>query len=200
MNQQKISTQRLVLTALFIAIVLLQSIIPWLGFIPINPMVRVTIIPFTVALGAMILGPKVGMLLGLVMGGLSFYHAWTIPMGIGALMFRDPLVAFVPRMLVGLIIGWLYWQYVRQQHGTKRLVSMFMMGALTALINTVLVITLTWIHFRVFNTTVAGLPNNVGIIWMFTSLAGANALLEIFLDGMLGLLVGGPVLKVINKL
>lgn len=200
MNRQKNSTQRLVLTALFIAIVLLQSIIPWLGFIPINPMVRVTIIPFTIALGAMILGPKVGMLLGLLMGALSFYHAWTIPMGVGALMFRDPLVAFVPRMLVGLIIGWLYWRYVHQQQGAKRLVSMFMMGALTALINTVLVITLTWIHFRIFNTTVAGLPNNVGIIWMFTSLAGANAVLEIFLDGVLSLLVGGPVLKAINQL
>lgn len=54
-------SRHLVLTALFIAIVLLQSIVPWLGTLPLGAFAigaAVTIITYTVAIGAMILGPK----------------------------------------------------------------------------------------------------------------------------------------------
>ena len=69
MNSQN-KTRRLVLTALFIAIILVQSIVPWLGVLSITPAagvgVQVQIISVTVAIGAMILGPRVGALLGFV--------------------------------------------------------------------------------------------------------------------------------------
>lgn len=199
MTNKKRSTRQLVLTAMFMAIILLQCMVPWMGFIPINPMVRVTIIPFTVALGGMLLGPKVGGLLGAVMGLYSFYHAWTLPVGIGSLMLRDPITALLPRMLVGIIIGLIYLKWINNSKHKTSPFLMFMLGALAAIINTGLVITLTWIHFRIFKTTVAGLPNHVGIIWMFTSIAGVNVLIEIIVDGLLGMLVGWPVLRYMEK-
>lgn len=197
-NKRK-STRQLVLTAMFMAIILLQCMVPWLGFIPINPMVRVTIIPFTVALGGMLLGPRVGGLLGAVMGMYSFYHAWTLPIGIGSLMLRNPITALLPRILVGVIVGIIYIKLVQQKAHRASPLLMFLLGALAAIINTGLVIGLTWLHFRIFNTTVAGLPNHVGIIWMFTSIAGLNALIEVVVDGLLGMLVGWPILRYMQK-
>ncbi|QIL50996.1 ECF transporter S component [Weissella coleopterorum] len=197
-NKRK-STRQLVLTAMFMAIILLQCMVPWLGFIPINPMVRVTIIPFTVSLGGMLLGPRVGGLLGAVMGMYSFYHAWTLPIGIGSLMLRNPITALLPRILVGVIVGIIYIKLVQQKAHRASPLLMFLLGALAAIINTGLVIGLTWLHFRIFNTTVAGLPNHVGIIWMFTSIAGLNALIEVVVDGLLGMLVGWPILRYMQK-
>lgn len=53
MNSQN-KTRRLVLTALFIAIILVQSIVPWLGLLSITPAagvgVQVQIISVTVAI------------------------------------------------------------------------------------------------------------------------------------------------------
>ncbi|SUP59499.1 Pantothenic acid ECF transporter S component PanT [Weissella viridescens] len=61
MNAHSQKSRRLVLTALFIAIILVQSLVPWLGTLPIGAFflgASVTIITFTVAIGAMVLGPK----------------------------------------------------------------------------------------------------------------------------------------------
>lgn len=81
MNSQN-KTRRLVLTALFIAIILVQSIVPWLGLLSITPAagvgVQVQIISVTVAIGAMILGPRVGAFLGFVWGHIHFgWHGQT---------------------------------------------------------------------------------------------------------------------------
>ncbi|MGL5748813.1 MAG: ECF transporter S component, partial [Weissella cibaria] len=59
MKTRQTSSRHLVLTALFIAIILLQSIVPWLGTLPLGAFAigaAVTIITFTVAIGAMVLG------------------------------------------------------------------------------------------------------------------------------------------------
>ena len=114
-------------------------------------------------------------------------------------MLRDPITALLPRMLVGIIIGLIYLKWINNSKHKTSPFLMFMLGTLAAIINTGLVITLTWIHFRIFNTTVAGLPNHVGIIWMFTSIAGVNVLIEIVVDGLLGMLVGWPVLRYMEK-
>lgn len=105
MNSQN-KTRRLVLTALFIAIILVQSIVPWLGVLSITPAagvgVQVQIISVTVAIGAMILGPRVGALLGFVWGAYSLWMAWSNVPSIGGMIFRNPITALLPRILVGL--------------------------------------------------------------------------------------------------
>ena len=66
------------LTSLFIAIILMQSIVPWLGTLPLGAFIlgaAVTIITFTVAIGAIVLGPRTGALLGMVWGAYSLWHA-----------------------------------------------------------------------------------------------------------------------------
>jgi uncharacterized membrane protein len=196
------STRRLVLTALFIAIILVQSIVPWLGMLPLGAFAvgaAVTIITFTVAIGAMVLGPRAGALLGFVWGAYALWGAWTAAPSIGALIFRNPITALVPRMLVGIIIGWLYWRFVKGRSVGAQAGWLAVLGGLSAFINTFFVLLFTWIGFTVMHTTFVGIPTTGLASWLIISIAGFNGVFEIIAGVILVPLIGIPVLTYLNK-
>lgn len=196
------SSRHLVLTALFIAIILLQSVVPWLGTLPLGAFAigaAVTIITFTVAIGAMVLGPRAGALLGLVWGAYSLWHAWTSAPSIGALIFRNPITAIVPRMLVGLIIGYLYWRFVKNRPMGQQTIWLAGLGALSAFVNTFFVLSITWIGFTVMHTTAFGIPDSGLANYLIVSIAGFNGVFEIIVGAILVPLIGIPVLTFFNR-
>ncbi|MEQ4550021.1 ECF transporter S component [Weissella sp. GP1] len=196
------SSRHLVLTALFIAIILLQSIVPWLGTLPLGAFAigaAVTIITFTVAIGAMVLGPRAGALLGFVWGAYSLWHAWTSAPSIGALIFRNPITAIVPRMLVGLIIGYLYWSFVKNRPMGQQTIWLAGLGALSAFVNTFFVLSITWIGFTVMHTTAFGIPDSGLANYLIVSIAGFNGVFEIIVGAILVPLIGIPVLTFFNR-
>lgn len=202
MNEQSQKSRYLVLTALFMAIILVQSLVPWLGTLPIGAFflgASVTIITFTVAIGALVLGPKTGALLGTVWAAYSCWHAWTSVPSIGALMFRNPLTAFVPRMAVGFLIGFLYWHYVRNKDWKQQRWYLAGLGGLAAFINTALVLSITWISFTVMDTSFTGIPNTGLAQWLITTIAGSNGIFEIIAGAIIVPLIGIPVLKSADK-
>lgn len=196
------SSRHLVLTALFIAIILLQSVVPWLGTLPLGAFAigaAVTIITFTVAIGAMFLGPRAGALLGFVWGAYSLWHAWTSAPSIGALIFRNPITAIVPRMLVGLIIGYLYWRFVKNRPMGQQTIWLAGLGALSAFVNTFFVLSITWIGFTVMHTTAFGIPDSGLANYLIVSIAGFNGVFEIIVGAILVPLIGIPVLTFFNR-
>ena len=196
------SSRHLVLTALFIAIILLQSVVPWLGTLPLGAFAigaAVTIITFTVAIGAMVLGPRAGALLGFVWGAYSLWHAWTSAPSIGALIFRNPITAIVPRMLVGLIIGYLYWRFVKNRPMGQQTIWLAGLGALSAFVNTFFVLSITWIGFTVIHTTAFGIPDSGLANYLIVSIAGFNGVFEIIVGAILVPLIGIPVLTFFNR-
>ena len=196
------SSRHLVLTALFIAIILLQSVVPWLGTLPLGAFAigaAVTIITFTVAIGAMVLGPRAGALLGFVWGAYSLWHAWTSAPSIGALIFRNPITAIVPRMLVGLIIGYLYWRFVKNRPMGQQTIWLAGLGALSAFVNTFFVLSITWIGFTVMHTTAFGIPDSGLANYLMVSIAGFNGVFEIIVGAILVPLIGIPVLTFFNR-
>lgn len=196
------SSRHLVLTALFIAIILLQSVVPWLGTLPLGAFAigaAVTIITFTVAIGAMVLGPRGGGLLGFVWGAYSLWHAWTSAPSIGALIFRNPITAIVPRMLVGLIIGYLYWRFVKNRPMGQQTIWLAGLGALSAFVNTFFVLSITWIGFTVMHTTAFGIPDSGLANYLIVSIAGFNGVFEIIVGAILVPLIGIPVLTFFNR-
>ena len=202
MKTRQTSSRHLVLTALFIAIILLQSIVPWLGTLPLGAFAigaAVTIITFTVAIGAMVLGPKTGALLGFIWGAYSLWHAWTSVPSIGALIFRNPITAIAPRMLVGVIIGYLYWRFVKERPIAQQSDWLVGLGALSAFINTALVLSLTWIGFKVMNTSFTGIPDSGLANWLIISIAGFNGIFEMIVGAILVPLIGIPVLTAFNR-
>ncbi len=89
--------------AFFIAILLLMTFVPNLGYIAVTPFISFTLMHLPVLLGAALGGPKKGILYGLVFGVSSYVQALGSA-GFNAL-FAFPWVAIPPRLLFGLAAG-----------------------------------------------------------------------------------------------
>ncbi len=102
-----LTTERIVTAAVLVAITIILGVIPGIGFIPIpNITGNATIEHLPTIVGSTIEGPTVGMVTGLAFGLLSFMRA-TSP------LFKDPLVAILPRLLIGLT-PWLVFSALRR--------------------------------------------------------------------------------------
>ena len=89
--------------AVFIALLLVMTFVPSMGFIAITPFLSLTLMHLPVLLGAALFGWKKGLLYGLAFGVSSYVNALT-GTGFNAL-FAFPWVAIPPRALFGLVAG-----------------------------------------------------------------------------------------------
>lgn len=111
MKKQSIDVHTLTQLALLIALELVMANTP-LGMLPVGP-INASLLTIPVAIGAMLLGPAAGALLGAIFGATSFLNAvqGRSPMGV-ALMSISPVGYFVQavigRILCGLCCGLIY--------------------------------------------------------------------------------------------
>lgn len=138
----KRSTFEFVLFTLFISIILLQSFIPFLGNIPLV-ILDITIIHITVIVGGIVMGPKAGAGLGLAWGICSMIRAFTTGSAISKLVFTNPLIAIVPRVLVGFIAALVYLGLARNNKTSK--LALMTSGVIGSLLNTILVLGLIYL-------------------------------------------------------
>ena len=135
MTKKQILTlaQASVLTAL----ILLLTFVPSLGYINIG-LLSITTIHIPVIVGACLMGPFAGMLLGSVWGISSWVYAMINPAVPSALLFMDPLISVLPRIIVGLVAGFLFIWFEKL---TQKLPLRCLLTAICAtLTNTVLVL------------------------------------------------------------
>ncbi|MEW6046019.1 MAG: ECF transporter S component [Bacillota bacterium] len=94
----------LLVTALMSALVAVLGLTP-AGFVPVpTPAGAATTLHIPVILAALAEGPAAGATTGFLFGAFSFWRALTqAPNPIARMMFSDPLVAFGPRILIGLV-------------------------------------------------------------------------------------------------
>lgn len=139
MIETKSKAYRLTIRGILIAIIMVQSMVPFLGYIPLFA-TSLTIIHITVIVAAVTLGTKDGMLIGLIWGLLTMVRAWTMPTTpIDTLIFTNPIVSVLPRILVGLVAGVVFTLIYKK---TKQFYSASIVAAaLGTLTNTVLVLT-----------------------------------------------------------
>lgn len=192
MTKSKEKVTRLVLLALFTAIMLIMSTTP-LGYLNIGPLaITLNIIPLGIA--AIALGPTGGLAIGAVFGITSFLQCIGIGgvSAMGSALFQiSPVLAFlqrfVPRVLDGLIIGLLHKILVKKL-GTK--ISCFITGFLAAFLNTVLFMSALILLFG--NTEyVQELMDGKNVIIFICSFVGINAVFEMLastvITGSIGL-------------
>ncbi|KAF1296049.1 ECF transporter S component [Enterococcus sp. JM4C] len=131
-------TFRLVLRSILLAIIIVQAMVPWLGFIPLG-FVSLTIIHVTVIIAAVVLGPKDGMIIGLFWGIATVIRAFAMPTTpFDTLVFTNPIISVVPRVLVGLVAGYAFhWVYKKSHSITGGAITAGILGSLT---NTILVL------------------------------------------------------------
>lgn len=98
--------ENLVVDALFLALLLLFTFTPYLGYIPIIPNVlTITTMHLIVLVGASLFGWKKGLLYGFFFGLSSFIKALVSSTGGFDLIYINPFISILPRCLLGLISG-----------------------------------------------------------------------------------------------
>ena len=150
----------IVLTAFFLGIMILMSVVPFLGFIPIGPL-NATILHVPVIIGSVILGPRLGAFLGTSFGVMSVINATTRPSALSFVFspfipiigtshgsWKALLVALVPRILVGIVPYYVYKFGQRFFKGKTNSIALFLAGIAGGLTNTLLVMNLIYFLFK----------------------------------------------------
>lgn len=117
MTKMNNKTLRLTQIAMLGAIIILMALTP-LGYLKIGPL-SITFLTVPVVIGAILLGPLCGSILGGIFGLTSFAQCFGMdPFGV-ALMGINPvftaIVCTIPRILIGLFSGMLYSALERSQ-------------------------------------------------------------------------------------
>lgn len=108
-NNGKINTTKMAELAVLVAIIFIMAFTP-LGYIK-TPAIDITLIVIPVAVGAVVLGPTAGAILGLTFGITSLIQSFMSPMGAIMLevnpVFRV-ITCIIPRILCGWLTGLVY--------------------------------------------------------------------------------------------
>ncbi|WP_458414513.1 ECF transporter S component [Schinkia sp. CFF1] len=195
MNSNHSKTFRLAILGVLTAIIILQTFIPFLGYIPVGPL-SLTIIPVTVIIAAIVFGPVNGAIVGGVWGIITFIRAFVAPTSpLAPLIFTNPLISVLPRILIGVIAGLAYHSLKKSKVGASW--SMRIAALLGAMTNTFLVLGMTYFFYKepyanAMNMDVSEvLP---AILYILVT----NGIAEAVLAAIIAPLIAKPLLK-LNK-
>lgn len=189
-------TKSIVVLGLLTALTLVFSF-THIGTIPIGPLsITLNVIP--IALAAVVLGPVGGATIGAIFGFCSFLQCLGIgvPSAMGAILFEiNPFFAFVqrfvPRVLVGLLVGFVY-KGVQKISNTY--VSCAVAGFCSAFFNTALFMSALVLLYS--NTEyVQGLMGSKNVILFICSFVGINAVCEMICSTIVTAAVGAALYK-----
>ena len=127
-------TRTVVIAGVLSAISILLGITRW-GFLPWFGGVSLTIMHVPVIIGAVLEGPVVGALIGLIFGVFSLIQAAVAPNGPADVWFTNPLLSVLPRLFIGPA-AWLVWRALKRWP----VVGLLAAGVAGSLTNTVLVL------------------------------------------------------------
>lgn len=131
--KEKKKLVRLVMCALFAALIVVMTFTPYLGYITVG-VIEITTLHIVVIFGAAVLGPKFGAILGGVWGLTCVARAFQF----GIIPFQNPMVSLVPRIIVGLVAGLVF--YGLSKTKCKKTISLGLSSIAGTVTNTVLVL------------------------------------------------------------
>jgi len=193
MKSNEEQTKFVILVATFISIQLVMTLIPVLGFIPLFA-VNITTLHIPTILAGILLGVKGGAIVGLSFGLMSVANATFRPTLL-AFMFSpfapapvgfsgNPLslvVALVPRILLGVFAGMIY-QFIKSKNW--KIPAATLTAVVTALLHTLMVLSLWVIIFSYPLATVLDLDGFAGVLAFTGGIIVSNAIFEAILAGI----------------
>lgn len=135
MNTSK-KTRNLVYYAMIMAIIVMMAAVPFLGYVQIFP-IAITLVHIPVIIGTILFGWKAGFLFGLTFGVSSMIVAITRGAATD-LLFINPLISVVPRIMFGLIIYPIYRLFERIQ--SSEALSIGLTAFVSSFVHSVLVL------------------------------------------------------------
>lgn len=201
MGKQSKSIRYMAQLALLIAIQVVMKVVG-LGMVPIGAL-KLSFLTVPVAIGAIVMGPLAGTILGGVFGLISFYDALTAPSAMmAAFMAVSPVLTFMlavgMRVLMGLLTGLIY-------KGVSKCISnisKYFIGAICApLLNTLffmgfIVLVFYQTEFVQNLVTSLGVSNPISFIVV---LVGVQGLIEAVACCVVGGIVSRAVDGIVNK-
>lgn len=178
---RSVSVQRLARLGLLLAVIIVLTVLN-VGNIPIGPIVA-TIYHIPVIIGAVILGPAAGFILGGFWGMLGFFLALgghtTDAVALAAVQ-QSPLIylviAFVPRLLMGGLTGF-FARLMAKIFKKRDYVGFALTGAAGSLLNTVLYLGALYLLIRPILASVYEIDADA-VIGLVLGVAATNGLLE----------------------
>ena len=192
-------TTRLTITAVFAAILLLQSFVPNIGYIRLTgALPAITTLPLTIAIYGSLMGQRAGFLFGLFWGVTRLILAYTQPGDpVSLMLFQKPLISLVPSIAAGWLPGLISakageskWRYV-------------LGGAATSLANTFLVIGIASLQFMNNTHFISLLGNTTSSNSLFVILMvslGLNGIFEAIFTAVLTPVIVIPLQKVMKRI
>ena len=165
-------TKKMTITGMLGAISVVLGFTP-LGFIPIG-LANVTTMHIPVIIGAIVEGPFVGAMVGLIFGISSLIKSFMTPTPI-SFIFMNRLVSVVPRVLIGILTYYFYTAMKKVVRNEKTV--LLMSGAFGTLVNTVLVLGTAYLLYAQRIVEAMSLPEG-GAFAFFMGIATTNGVPE----------------------
>ncbi|KRN04455.1 ECF transporter S component [Holzapfeliella floricola] len=201
---KKNNVLNLTLIAVFTALILIQSYVPQFGYITVIPgLPAITTVVLTVSIAGAVLGPRIGAIIGLIWGVIALIMAYTQPGSpVSLLLFQNPFIAIVPRILTGLVSGIIV--VVLNKVKTNKFISYGAAGLLGALINTLGVITIAAIVFmsnpQALTQYLGNTQGSQSLFLILIAVLGMNAVTEAVVSMFVTSIVGRALSKAFGSI
>lgn len=153
----KSKNYRMIILSLFIAILLLQTIIPGIGYIQLGPL-SISLIPITVVAVTLSIGLKEGLIIGFLWGFIVFIRAFFWPTSlIAQIVFVNPVISIIPRMLIALF-SYIIFKYLSNKISIKY--KYMISGIVGSLTNTIFVLSFIYFFYKDKSTVLYGVSTD----------------------------------------
>jgi uncharacterized membrane protein len=161
-----------------------------LGIIPVPPL-GATIMHIPVIIGAILEGPLVGSMIGLIFGVFSLIKSITNPTSPAAFVFMNPIISILPRMLIGVTSYYAY-KILKLKSDSIRIGLGALIGSFTNTIGVLSLIALIYLqrYAEALNMSVPAAKN------LILSIAGLSGVPE----AAISVLVTVPVVLIAKKI
>lgn len=184
---------QMTIVSMLIAILIIQTFVPILGYIPLGP-IDVTIVHITVILAAVLFGSKTGLIVGTSWGLLSMLRAYVQPTPFN-IVFLNPLISVVPRMLVGWVSGLLF-QAIKNRLSERW--SYTLTALVGTLMNTVLVLGGIYVFAAESYANALGVSQNA-LLSALGAVVATNGVIEVIASMIILPLVSIPLSRALKR-
>lgn len=200
---KKQSIRKMAQLAILIAIMLIFAFTP-LGYFK-TAGVEITFMVLPVAIGAIVVGPMGGAILGGVFGITSFVQCFGTSAFGSMLLGINPIYTFITCLVPRVLCGWLAGLIFRalQKVDKTKFVSYCVAALSTALLNTVFFILSIVVFFwnnGEFVSTMTSWGFSLDSFWVFViAFVGLNGVIEAVVNFVVAAAVGKAVVRYVNK-